>query len=665
MTDWDAKIHAFLHPAPVSPWPNVGSSPSSADLLAAFPVPGTENARQPSGLPAPFHAGPLDPHATREITHPVSPGRLELDLTPDPTSGMPPDPAPAPASAAALLRALLPPPTTPSKARFFALFEALRRRLVRDEPTLRGTWNRVPADPRMPDTSIWHRSALASALATAGPDPCLFAFSLRPVRRFLLPPATLEEFGAGALVLSYLVWTALRVICDHLGPDHVLYPAISDQPLFHHWLRENNLVTDLPAVEDDALGIPSFSNRFVAVLPGNSASRFAELARAAVSAEWQQIATAVLATLRPTLAADDPELPAVWERQNSPPGPWLCDWATAPWDTSNPVDYLAAHALAERRLSAARRATRAREAPAEPGAPCTQCARRQCVSTAAPFWHALAARHRGAVSDTDRLCSICLTRRLLPAAADLLPPALRQVFRHAARPVPAAPPPGRPCALLVMDGDHMSNLVAGRTAGFASWRDVVHSALPRVAAADADFMTQRRTVTPAVHFALSEALAGFSLHTAPYVVRKHGGRVLYVGGDDVMAALPAGTALAAARGLRDLYRSPFVVRKTDGAIAACGPRYRPAPGEVLLLHPGPAASLSAAILIADDCHPIGLRLPEARRLLDEEAKERAGRDAIAVSVWTTSGRRHVRAHKWDDDAGRTAIEELLRQEGLS
>jgi CRISPR-associated protein Cmr2 len=139
---------------------------------------------------------------------------------------------------------------------------------------------------------------------------------------------------------------------------------------------------------------------------------------------------------------------------------------------------------------------------------------------------------------------------------------------------------------------------------------------------------------------------------------------LYAGGDDVLAALPPRGAMAAARELRDLYRSPFVVRAADGAVRTCGGVVRPAAGETLLAHPGGAATMSAAVLFWPEGPP-GDQVEEARRLVDDEAKERAGRDAVAVAVRGPSGAARVAARKWDDEprGEAAAIEGFLAQVG--
>ncbi len=105
-------------------------------------------------------------------------------------------------------------------------------------------------------------------------------------------------------------------------------------------------------------------------------------------------------------------------------------------------------------------------------------------------------------------------------------------------------------------------------------------------------------------------------------VREHDGVTVYAGGDDVMAMLPVPTALACAASLSAGYRAAF-----EGISGA---------------------TLSAAVVYAHVRLPLRSVLHEARRLLDDVAKDGNGRDSLAAAVlkpgglhcqWTTTWRR--------------------------
>lgn len=117
---------------------------------------------------------------------------------------------------------------------------------------------------------------------------------------------------------------------------------------------------------------------------------------------------------------------------------------------------------------------------------------------------------------------------------------------------------------------------------------------------------------------LSKALGAFAKKVNE-VVEKHGGRTVYAGGDDVLALLPAASAIECAQELRSKYIASF--EKQLGKNHA-GMKW---------------VGISAGLVFADWKTPLRQVLREAHRLLDDVAKEATGRDALAVSVWLASG----------------------------
>ncbi|RMG10522.1 MAG: hypothetical protein D6729_19425 [Deltaproteobacteria bacterium] len=102
---------------------------------------------------------------------------------------------------------------------------------------------------------------------------------------------------------------------------------------------------------------------------------------------------------------------------------------------------------------------------------------------------------------------------------------------------------------------------------------------------------------------------------------RHGGVVVYAGGDDLLAMLPVEGALACADALARTYRDAF-------------PR-------------GRQGTLSAAVVFAHVRQPLMSVLAEAHRLLDEEAKDRNGRSSLAVAVLKSSGLHSQWVSSWE------------------
>ena len=113
---------------------------------------------------------------------------------------------------------------------------------------------------------------------------------------------------------------------------------------------------------------------------------------------------------------------------------------------------------------------------------------------------------------------------------------------------------------------------------------------------------------------VSEALACFT-GCVGETVRKHDGVTVYAGGDDVLAVLPAHRAIECTLSLRLAYGKAFSQRKVE-------------------------ATASAAIAFAHYGNPLREVLSLAREALEKTAKEKNGRDSLALEVMLPGGVNH-------------------------
>ena len=145
---------------------------------------------------------------------------------------------------------------------------------------------------------------------------------------------------------------------------------------------------------------------------------------------------------------------------------------------------------------------------------------------------------------------------------------------------------------------------------------------------------------PARQQPISEALNTFTAGVRE-VVQRHHGYLIYAGGDDVLAVLPLEDALGCAAAVRASYAEAFACK---------APAVRP-------------ATISAAVQFAHVKTPLTKVLRDAHRLLDDVAKHRAGRDALAVRVWVPGGMTLQWTQPWEValERGELVIERLARQ----
>lgn len=153
-------------------------------------------------------------------------------------------------------------------------------------------------------------------------------------------------------------------------------------------------------------------------------------------------------------------------------------------------------------------------------------------------------------------------------------------------------------AILMMDGDRMGSTVASLN-------------------------------TELEHGALAESLTGFAKKAKSIVETEYAGRLVYAGGDDVVALLPLVDALPASIALHEAFQTAV----------------------------GSATTISAGIAIAHHRSPLSITLRAAREA-EAAAKERFGRDAICMRILKRSGEHMLLGAKWAFGDGLSLITRL-------
>lgn len=171
-----------------------------------------------------------------------------------------------------------------------------------------------------------------------------------------------------------------------------------------------------------------------------------------------------------------------------------------------------------------------------------------------------------------------------------------------------------------------------------------------------------RALTPSYHAALSEALANFANYCVEPVVDAYGGQLIYAGGDDVLAMVPARDAVKCANDLQLVFRGVkpqdsnstlweifdyefsetqkqehvpgFLKLKNPGSAR---PRYP-------LLVPGPRATASCGIAIGHCKSPMQDVIQTARKA-EKWAKD-SGKHGFALTVMKRSGETHSFFSHW-------------------
>ena len=176
-----------------------------------------------------------------------------------------------------------------------------------------------------------------------------------------------------------------------------------------------------------------------------------------------------------------------------------------------------------------------------------------------------------------------------------------------------------------------------------------------------------RTVTPSYHLAFSEALSNFANYCVEPIIEKFKGQLIYAGGDDVMAMVPANNAIDCAEALQYAFRgikpadvstNTFnvlndifdyewsemeLLSHTDGFLKLKKPgSSRP---KHPMLMPGPRATVSAGIAIGHIKSPMQDTIKAARGA-EQNAKD-LGKDGFYLNIIKRSGESHGFFAHWN------------------
>lgn len=519
-------------------------------------------------------------------------------------------------------------------------------------------------------------------------------FTLGPVQSFVGQARRTRDLWAGSFLLSYLAGHAMKEVIDKGG--RVAFPAVQD---------DNGGATDellkgiLNSNPHDGPKIGSLPNRFKAEVPEGFDPEDCEKA---VHEAWRRVANAVWGEYVAPVQESGKETRSIWERQVA--GFWDMSWVIGedPGDRSD-------NAWLDRRKN-----WRTYQPPLEPGDKCTLMGSWQELSgyvrsrerrNQDAFWKAVR-NEAGSLDlgDNERLCAIALIKRLFPNIPETTVGWKLAVKSWPSTPYMAAVPwieeaceqPKAKEYLRLVEasearrwafGEYNADLRCLQNAGRFAKLDgnFFHRTALENERATPDLGSEHRRklleklgeLNDAVgrpsspFYALllmdgdslgkllqntkldpgdvSWALAEFTGGVDP-TVNEHCGRTVYAGGDDVLALLPLDRALETAAALRGKYLNAFNEVLEDD---------RPTgdDGEPL------STTISAGLVFAHYHTSLRAVMKEAHRLLDEVAKDRNGRDSIAVSVLTGGGRTVEWVSGWDESPGGEAITAELQELG--
>ncbi len=225
------------------------------------------------------------------------------------------------------------------------------------------------------------------------------------------------------------------------------------------------------------------------------------------------------------------------------------------------------------------------------------------------------------------------------------------------------PKPRKYFAVLMMDGDEMGKWIAGDR--MPEYYQVIHPTIKKKLEERENWtqiLRNKRLMSPAVHGFISKALGDFSLKLVRYIVEKrYPGKLVYAGGDDVLALLPLDSVLNVARELRAAFSGEIFTGEV-GSNQECQ-KFEVKFGQEktgyiwlelekgdrssrqLLATMGHKATASTGIVIAHYKNPLDITLTEVRQA-EKAAKKQEQRDAFRLTFLKRSGEIMSAGAKW-------------------
>ncbi len=641
------------------------------------------------------------------------------------------------------------------RAKFIFLF------LWRFYPEIFPEINKHPADSRAPNHSIYDHLVQTSAIVSALPKPAFLLFTIGPVQSFISKARKTSDLWAGSYMLSYLIWESMKPIVEKFGPDVIIFPNLLGQPLVDRWLFENFKNSpfnsfnetkfkewfenwqkfegqkDLAKEIEEKLTIANLPNRFLAVIPYDN-KKWGQECQGAFEGKLKDLVEKVYQKVKNYSKnqnlQNDVENHLLsyfqvywvimpWSNSGTSPDDALNDYKELFGETElyktiqeivdhpyyKPANVGSAYSLLlelTEKLLGARKSVRDFKQIEHPREKCNLCGEFEALEI---DWSKLSEERPGIVKEGEKLCGVCLTKRLFPEIIkeelnlsdeikfpstsemasigekrrlkDDVKKEFKKKFENlknkVSLPSSISVPkfkndplydidgeylmretyreeyfkreyglsissqdfqgildflrendinPSRYYAILQMDGDNMGKWLKGEFN--PKIEDTIHDktkdALIQFSEREdkeklQKILCSKHPTSPSIHQAFSRRLSEFALeHVRKIVEYNHFGKLIYAGGDDILAFLPIEEVLRCARELQEAFK------------------------EVL----SPKASMSAGILIVHHKYPLYLALRKVSEA-EKKAKEVYGKNSFCIVFMAHSGEERECGGNWE------------------
>ncbi|MGQ9848408.1 MAG: type III-B CRISPR-associated protein Cas10/Cmr2, partial [Bacteroidales bacterium] len=222
-------------------------------------------------------------------------------------------------------------------------------------------------------------------------------------------------------------------------------------------------------------------------------------------------------------------------------------------------------------------------------------------------------------------------------------------------------------AVIMLDADDMGKWLSSDNLPSIeyAYNSEVWEKLPKDFKNELKKLSSKKLLTPAIHASISNALRNYSLEFVIKIVEEeHLGKLVYAGGDDVLAFVNLKDLFEVMKKLRAAFSGHIKIN--DGNIEVDWQNnigFVEKDGKYFLTM-GPKASASCGVVIANYKMPLKLVIDKVRET-EKKAKNISDKDAFAIALIKRSGQIREFACKWrfDKDTEKIDTIEKMREIG--
>lgn len=532
----------------------------------------------------------------------------------------------------------------------------------------------LPADTRVPNHSIIDHvdstAAVRSCIEAGQANASLAMISIGPVQEIISQARKTIDLWAGSYLLSYLIYQAIEYIGLTIGFDSIIYPYLRGNRFVYKTLEQHGVKflnqSLIPQMHEKIASLP---NVVLAILPSNRSNEIIENCKNKIKQKWREIAEGALREF------DQNQLNKKEFEKQIDLFPVINATQVILADNPSVLEKALIHISRSSDFQSYKRLIdKVQEQGGYPPNAGTFYKYIYRILISKMNAIKIIRYFKGYTSDTSlnnrreaddfgdyvRACVEVVDRQPDGEHIDLLGTlnatkrVLKKVLKIEGIRYESTEEIAKQnedfqrnkyIAILMMDGDNMGKWVCGDNAPFVE--KILHPKV-RNRLSEIEINPQEyKFVTPSYHKAISRTLGIFSCFVRHVVEEEYNGMLIYAGGDDVLAILPADKVLECANKLRKMYSGIGHEELQIGNIKyefknqmlfVNGKPYTTMMGE--------NASMSAGIAIIHHKSPLRTGIQLARNA-EHYAKEKLGRNAFGMYIVRRSGQMEEIGSKWD------------------